>query len=126
MLDDATAENLRRHWDQGWNGEDLNMIMAPFAEDIVFRSPFVSALTGDAAKTTITGYDALRSYVDYALHHHSGIRYTVDATYTGTDTVVLVYTYQSPDGTLGHGADSMRIDAAGKVAEWRCHYALTR
>jgi hypothetical protein len=41
----------------------------------------------------------------------------------GTGTVVLVYTYRSPDGTAGHGADSMRVDAAGKVAEWRCHYA---
>jgi hypothetical protein len=35
----------------------------------------------------------------------------------------LVYSYQSSDGTVGHGADSMRLDATGKVAEWRCHYA---
>jgi hypothetical protein len=124
MIDEATAEHLRRHWDQGWNGEDLDTIMAPFAADIVFSSPFVPALTGDPAKATITGYDALRSYIDHALRNHSGIRYTVDATYAGTDTVVLAYTYRSPDGTVGHGADSMRLDAAGKVAEWRCHYAL--
>jgi len=126
MIDHATADDLRRHWDEGWNGEDLDTIMAPFAADVVFSSPFVPRLTGDPAKATITGYDALRSYVDRALRNHSGIRYTVDATYAGTDAVVLVYTFQSPDGTVGHGADSMRLDAAGKVAEWRCHYALAR
>jgi hypothetical protein len=123
MLDDATAAELRRHWEQGWNGEDLDTIMAPFAADVVFSSPFVPTLVGDPAKTTISGYDALRSYVDYALRHYPGIRYAVEGTYVGNDTVVLVYTYQSPDGTAGHGADSMRVDAAGKVAEWRCHYA---
>jgi hypothetical protein len=126
MIDDATAEDLRRHWDEGWNGEDLDTIMAPFADDVVFSSPFVPTLTGDPAKATITGHDALRSYVDRALRIHPGIRYTLDATYAGTDTVVLVYTFRHPEGTVGHGADSMRVDASGKVAEWRCHYPLAR
>src|SRR6266567_1603691 len=78
MLDDRCAQDLRRHWDEGWNEADLDTIMAPFAEGVVFSSPFVPALAGDPAKTTIDGYDALRSYVDYALRHHPGIRYTVE------------------------------------------------
>ena len=123
MLDDATAEKLRQHWDQGWNGEDLDTIMAPFAGNVVFSSPFITALTGDPAKATITGYDALRAYVGDALRSHPGIRYTLEGTYTGTDAAVLVYTFRLPDGTVGHGADSMRVDAAGQVTEWRCHYA---
>ena len=123
MLDHATVADLRRHWDEGWNAGDLAMIMAPFAPDVVFSSPFVPRLTGDAGKVTIDGYDALRSYVDDALRHAPGIRYTVDAAYAGTDTLVLVYTYYPPGGTVGHGADSMRVNAAGKVVEWRCHYS---
>ncbi len=123
MLDDATVEDLRRHWDEGWNAGDLATIMAPFATGVVFSSPFVPRLTGDQAKMTIDGYDALRSYVDYALRRAPGIRYTLDATYAGTDTVVLVYTCRAPDGTVRHGADSMRVGAAGKVVEWRCHYS---
>jgi ketosteroid isomerase-like protein len=67
MLDDATVEDLRRHWDDGWNAGDLDTIMAPFADDVIFSSPFVPRLTGDPEKTTIGGYDALHSYVDYAL-----------------------------------------------------------
>ncbi len=103
MLDDATVQDLQRHWDEGWNAGDLATIMAPFAADVVFSSPFVPRLTGDPAKTTISGYDALRGYVDAALR--------------------LAYTCHLPDGTVKHGADSMRVNAAGQVAEWRCHYS---
>jgi ketosteroid isomerase-like protein len=122
MLDDATVQDLQRHWDEGWNAGDLATIMAPFAPDVVFSSPFVPRLTGDPAKTTIDGRDALRAYLDHALRRAPGIRYTLDATYAGTDAVVLVYTYRTPDGTIGHGADSMQVGAAGKVVEWRSHY----
>ena len=123
MLDDATVEDLRRHWDDGWNAGDLDTIMEPFADDVIFSSPFVPRLTGDPEKTTIGGYDALRSYVGHALRRAPGIRYALDATYAGTDTVVLAYTCRSPDGTVRHGADSMRVGAGRKVVEWRCHYA---
>ena len=51
-----------------------------------------------------------------------GIRYTLDASYAGTDSVVLVYTVHHPDGTDRPGADTMRLDANGQVVEWRCHY----
>jgi len=60
MLDDATVQDLQRHWDEGWNAGDLATIMAPFAADVVFSSPFVPRLTGDPAKTTINGYDGGR------------------------------------------------------------------
>ncbi len=123
MVDDATVEDLQRHWDEGWNAGDLDTIMAPFAADVVFSSPFVPRLTGDPDKATIDGYDALRSYVGYALRRAPGIRYTLDATYAGSDAIVLVYTCYSPDGTVRHGADSMRVDATGQVVEWRCHYS---
>ncbi len=123
MLDDTTVADLRRHWDEGWNAGDLATIMAPFAPGIVFSSPFVPRLTGDPERTTIEGHDALRAYCDYALRRTPGIRYTVDATYAGTDTLVLVYTCRSPDGTIRRGADSMRVNPAGQVVEWRCHYS---
>ena len=123
MLDDATVEDLRRHWDDGWNAGDLATIMAPFATDVVFSSPFVPRLTGDQATTTLEGYDALRSYVEHALRRTPGIRYTLNATYSGTDAVILVYTCHAPDGTVRRGADSMRVNRAGKVVEWRCHYS---
>ena len=124
MLDEATAERLRMHWDEGWNGDDLDTIMAPFAADVVFSSPFVPKRTGDPQTTSIHGYDALRAYVAEALAGVPGIRYTVDATYAGTDSVVLVYTCHLADGSDQPGVDIMRVDRDGKVVEWRCHYSF--
>ena len=124
MLDEATVSRLAWCWDEGWNRGDLDTIMAPFAAEVVFSSPFVSRLTGDPGKATIVGAEALRAYVDAALRRSPGITYTLDATYAGTDGIVLVYRchYPDPDRPDKAGADSMRVDASGRVVEWRCHY----
>jgi ketosteroid isomerase-like protein len=124
MIDEAKLEELRRHWDEGWNGEDLDTIMAPFAADVVFSSPYVSRFTGDPETTTIEGATALREYLAQALARTPGIRYSLQDVYAGTDAVVLVYSCVTPDGTHRLGADSMRVDGDGKVVEWRCHYTL--
>ena len=122
-MDDATVEALKHHWEEGWNGEDVDTIMAPFADDIVFSSPFIAQLTSDPAKTTVEGFEALRTYVAGALERTPGIRYTLQDTYAGTDTVVLLYSCVLPDGRTKLGADSMRVDGSGKVVDWRCHYS---
>ena len=124
MLDEATAHELRRHWDEGWNGYDLETIMAAFAPDVVFSSPFVARRTGDPERTTIEGYDAVRAYVADALETAPGIGYTVDALHAGTDSLVLVYTCHLADRTDQPGADWMRVDGEGRVVEWRCHYSF--
>ena len=122
VLDDATVHMLARHWEDGWNRGDLETIMAPFAPDVVFSSPGVSMMTGDPARTTIEGADALREYIDGALRRTRGISYTLQATYAGTESVVLVYACGFPDGAQKPGADLMRVDRDSMVVEWRCHY----
>jgi len=123
VIDAATVERLGRHWEDGWNGPDLDVIMAPFADEVVFSSPFVPRITGDPDDDTITGKAAVRDYLAAALVRSSDVRYTLDAAYAGTDTVVLVYTCHLPGGIDKPGADLMRVDATGQVVEWRCHYA---
>lgn len=121
-VDDQVAATLRQHWEDGWNRGDVATIMAPFAADVVFSSPFVAKLTGDAARSAIVGHDALRDYVADSLRRAPGIAYTVEAVHTGADSLVLVYTVHRPDGAAKHGADFMRLDADGRITEWRCHY----
>jgi hypothetical protein len=114
---------LRRHWLDGWNGEDVDTIVAPFHRDIVFSSPFVSRITGDPKRTSIRGLDAVRQYcADSFVRATRGIRYSVDFAYAGTVSVVLQYTVHHP--ALGdlRGVDTMRLDPEGKVIEWHCHY----
>lgn len=122
MLDDATVQMLQRHWEDGWNRADVEMIMAPFAADVLFSSPGISMLSGDPSKTTIEGSDALRTYIEDALHRTGQVRYTLQATHVGTDSIVLSYACGLPDGPEKLGADLMRVGADQKVIEWRCHY----
>lgn len=122
MLDDAVVQEVERHWKEGWNRGDVDTIMVPFAPDVVFSSPGISMLTGEPARTTIEGYDALRAYIASALRRTPGIRYELHDTYVGTDSIVLVYACSLPDGTQKPGADLMRVGPGRKVVEWRCHY----
>jgi len=123
VIEDGIVAGIARHWDEGWNGADVDVIMAPFADDVVFASPFLPRLTGDPDQRTIGGAPALRQYVVDALARASDVRYTLHQALAGTDTVVLVYTCHMPDGSDKPGADLLRVDPDGKVVEWRCHYA---
>ena len=123
LVEPTIADSLRRHWEDGWNGPDLETIMAPFAEDVVFSSPAIPKYTGEPTQATIVGAGALREYCAAALERSGDVRYRVDAVYSGAETVVLVYSCIFPDGTVRPGSDLMRIDADGRVVEWRCHYA---
>jgi ketosteroid isomerase-like protein len=122
MLDEAIVEMLQRHWEDGWNRGDVEMILAPFAADVVFSSPGIAMLTGDPAKTTIEGKDAVRLYIEDAVRRASQVRYRLDATYVGTDSIVIVYSCGLPNGNEKVGSDSMRVGQDRLVVEWRCHY----
>jgi ketosteroid isomerase-like protein len=123
MLADTVVADLVRHWDEGWNGGDVDVIMAPFAGDVVFTSPGIPTVTGDASRRSIEGAGALRRYVADALARAGDVRYSVERALAGTDTVVLVYTCHLPDGRSKPGADLLRVDGSGKVVEWCCHHA---
>jgi hypothetical protein len=122
MLDDATVTMLQRHWEDGWNSYDLDVIMGPMSENVLFSSPFVATLSGEPESSTIEGYDALRLYIENSLRRTRGISYTLENTYVGTDSVILAYRFRLPDGTEKTGSDIMRLDGTNNIVEWRCHY----
>ena len=82
----------------------------------------ISIVTRDPSRSTIEGHDALRAYIENALRFAAEVRYRLSATYTGTDSIVIVYACTTPDGQQKAGSDLMRVDDTGKVVEWRCHY----
>ena len=117
------VDRLARCWEDGWNREDPDLIVEPFAPGIVFSSPFVSRLLGDPDQTTLEGIDAVRDYVARSFTRATpGIRYTHRDSYAGVDGVVLMYTVHHPDGTDRLGVDLMRLDDNECVVDWRCHY----
>lgn len=125
VLNVELANTLGRAWEDGWNRRDLDTIMAPFAAEVVFSSPAVPRGTGNPVQTTIRGYDALRKYIGDSLRGPGQARYTLDNLYVGTDSVVLHYSCLDVSGKRTcTGADIMRVNDAGKIVEWRCHYTV--
>lgn len=86
-MDEALAHTLARNWEDGWNRVDLATVMGDLADDVVFSSPFVSRFTGDAAQTAIEGYAAVEAYMANALERAGQVRYVLETTYVGTDSL---------------------------------------
>lgn len=122
MMEEATARMLASHWEKGWNTPDLEVIMGPLAENVVFSSPFVTVMTGDPNRNSVVGYDSVRAYMGDALERAGEVRYTLRGTLLGADSAVLVYSFRLPDGEERNGADFMQVDASGKVVYWSSHY----
>jgi hypothetical protein len=122
-LDAETVERLVRHWRDGWNGRDVDLIMVPFADGVVFSSPGIAMMTGDPSRTAVEGAGALRAYVEEALAQSpADLTYVLRDTYVGTDSIVITYSCDLPAGTQKLGCDLMRVGDDGRVVEWRCHY----
>jgi ketosteroid isomerase-like protein len=122
VIDPDTVAAMRRHWEDGWNTADVDLICEPFAPDVVFSSPFVPRIVGDPEVWEIRGLEPVRQYVADSFERATqGIQYRCDQAHAGTDFVILAYTVLHPAGER-LGADLMRLDDEGKVVEWRCHY----
>jgi ketosteroid isomerase-like protein len=97
VIDPDTVAAMRRHWEDGWNTADVDLICEPFAPDVVFSSPFVPRIVGDPEVWEIRGLDAVRQYVADSFERATqGIRYRCDHAHAGTDFVILAYTVLHP------------------------------
>src|SRR4051794_9106446 len=84
------VEYLRRHWEDGWNQNDTDLIVEPFSEDVVFSSPFVPRIMGDPKITEIRGFEAVRNYVaDSLVRATQGIQYRADRVDAGTMSIAI-------------------------------------
>ena len=44
MLTAGEAHELAHHWVEAWNDHDLERILAHYADDVVFSSPFIQKI----------------------------------------------------------------------------------
>ena len=106
-------------WIAAWNRHDLDAILAHYADDVVFTSPFAVRLTGDG---TVRGKDALRAYFAAALTKFPDLHFRLRHALPGVNSLVLVY--DSVEGLLA--AEAFEFDASGKVCRVNCHYCPAR
>ena len=119
MLTSAEGHALARHWIEAWNDHDLERILAHYAHDVVFSSPFVQKI-GASPSGTIVGTNALRAYFTAALATYPTLTFRLHAVFRGVESVTLLY--ESVNGVLA--AETMLLDQRHQVSRVLAQYVL--
>lgn len=102
-------EFARRYY-EAWNKRDIDAIMALYADEIEFSSPYIAAL-GFSADGVILGKPMLRSYVERALERAPGLTFTPEALMVGARGHTLIYRNHRGE----RAAEVHELDGAGLI-----------
>lgn len=119
MLTSTEAHALAHRWIAAWNDHDLDRILAHYAREIVFSSPFVRQI-GASASGTIVGISALHAYFAAALVRYPTLTFRLRGVFGGIDSLTLVY--ESVNGLLA--AETLILNSQHRVICVLAQYAL--
>jgi ketosteroid isomerase-like protein len=88
-MDDPAA--FASEWLAAWNAHDLELILAHYAEDVIFLSPVAARVTG---RGRIEGKPALRAYWATAFERSPDLHFSLDAVYAGAGSLTIAYSNQ--------------------------------
>lgn len=103
------VEFARRYY-AAWNGRDIEAILALYAEDIEFSSPYIAAL-GFSHDGVIHGKVMLRAYVERALERAPKLTFTPEALLVGARGHTLIFRNHRGE----RAAETNEMDGAGLV-----------
>jgi hypothetical protein len=121
MMDHSIAEKIAAEWVLAWNRHDLPAILEHYADNVVFTSPFVVKLMGDATGT-LQGKEALRVYFTKGLAAYPDLNFKPLGVLTGVNSLVVYY--ESVGGRTS--AEFMELDSEAKVSRVQAHYQEPR
>ncbi len=113
-----SAAAFAAEWVAAWNSHDLDAILSHYAEDVVFSSPFVTALLGNA-DGIVRGRDALRDYFARGLDAYPDLEFDLHAGLAGAASVAVHY--RSVGGR--EAIEVMELGEDGLVHRVTCHYS---
>ena len=90
MLDARQVQHFAQDWIEAWNARDLERIVAHYADDVTFVTPFAVALLGDPSGT-VRGKAALRDYFAKGLERYPDLAFELRQVLTGVSCVTLYY-----------------------------------
>jgi ketosteroid isomerase-like protein len=103
------ADFARRYY-AAWNARDLDAILALYADDIEFSSPYIAAL-GFSPDGVIHGKAMLRAYFERALDRAPALTFQPEALCVGARGHTLIYRNHRGE----RAAEVHELDAAGLV-----------
>ena len=118
MLDREWAEQFAADWISAWNAHDLDAILRHYAQDVVFHSPRIALVMGEAVDS-VAGKPALARYWGRALAQSKDLRFTADRLYVGSDSLTIAYRNHRNQSV----AETFVFDATGLVNESIATYA---
>lgn len=110
--------SFAREWIAAWNAHEPERILAHYADDVEFFSPFVAGLTGKASGE-LRGKAALRDYFTRGLAAYPDLKFEFVRLYSGVRSCVLEY----HSVNRLRAAETMEFDHAGKINRVQAHYA---
>ncbi|HLH21467.1 MAG TPA: nuclear transport factor 2 family protein [Chloroflexota bacterium] len=119
-MGDLTRERaleLAQAWIDAWNAHDLDAILAHYADEVEFISPFVQRLLGDPSGI-VRGKAALRDYFARGLASYPDLRFDLLEVLAGVRSVTVYY--RSVRGLLA--AEVMCLADDGRVERVLAHY----
>ena len=102
--------DFARRYYTAWNARDLDAILALYAEDIEFSSPYIVAL-GFSHDGVIHGKAMLRVYFERALDRAPQLTFTPEALLVGARGHTLIYRNHRGE----RAAETHEMDNAGLV-----------
>ena len=111
------AECLAREWVEAWNRHDVNGIMAHYAENILFTSPFVLILANEPTQRC-KAQPRYERILRKASRPIPELRFDLLDVLTGVRSVTLYY--RSVHDKVA--AETMSLNDDGLIARVECHY----
>jgi hypothetical protein len=118
-VDADFALEFADEWEAAWNSHDLDRILRPYADDVVFSSPHIVRRLG-VPSGEVHGIEELRAYFGSGLEAETDLRFAVEDVRSSVDTLVINYRNQR-----GHAVAEVLRFRDGLVC-WACGaYAAT-
>ena len=116
-MNEALIQQLARDWLEAWNRHDLDTILAHYAEDVEFTSPFVAKLTGEPGGT-LRGKVSLRGFFAKGLAAYPDLRFKMIQVLVGVNSLTLLY--RSVNQFVA--AEVMTLNTANQISRVEVHY----
>ncbi|MFI5384662.1 MAG: nuclear transport factor 2 family protein [Fimbriimonadales bacterium] len=117
-MDQEKAEEYAKSWIEAWNAHEVEALGAHYAENVVFRSPFVPKLV-DNPSCTIHGREAVLAYLSKGMETFPHVRFQLHRVGVGVDSIAL--NYIGVDGALANEVHVLNGD--GRAVDVRIHYS---
>ena len=121
VLTEADADRLVARWMEAWNNHDLEAILAHYADDVEYYSPFIAQLADPSGR--LVGRVALPAYVAAALERFPDLHFEPPL-HVAAGAGSVSFVYRSVNGLLA--VETLVFDPGTpgtlSVVRAHCHY----